>query len=252
MNSLAATATVAAATFQDLRRRPALLLAALAVAMLLLVLPQVCARAVEESDALALQAGVSTVSVFLTLAAGFAGLRAGASEGDLAAAPEWRAAPLRPGAYVAGRFLGILGAAAALVVVLAPFLVVPQRAALFDDPPSTLAVVLAALGLLAVAAQFAAIGLLLAAWTSPQLAAVAFVAVVVATRTIVPELASIGGAGAHLAALLPDPGRLDLSRELAFHRPLDAGSAALAALAAAAHAGASLCLAAWALRRRET
>jgi len=68
----------------------------------------------------------------------------------------------------------------------------------------------------------------------------------------VPELAALGGPGAHFAALLPDPGRLDLSRELAFHRPLDATSAALAGVAAAAHVAASLCLAAWALRRRET
>jgi len=251
VNSLAATAAVAAATFRDLSRRPALLLAALATAALLVVLPQVCARAVEDADALALQAGCSTISVFLVLAAGFAGLRAGAAEGDLSAASEWRAAPLRPEAYVAGRFLGVVAVAAVMVLVLSPFLAVPQHAALREDPPTAQATFLTAGGLLTAAAEFAAVGMLLAAVTTPQLAAVSFVAVVVATRTVLPPLAARGGAVAQWAAVLPDPARLDWSRELAFHRRLDGTSAALAFLAAAAHVAACLCIAAWALRRRE-
>ncbi len=252
VNACPAIATVAAATFRDLRRRPALLLAAIATAALLAVLPQICARAVEDADALALQTGCSTVAVFLVLAAGFAGLRAGAAEGDLAAAAEWRAAPLHPAAYVAGRFLGVVAATGALLALLTPFLVFPQRAALLDDPPTALTVVLAAAGILLAAAQFAATGLLLGAMTSPQLAAVSFVAVLVATRTALPHFAAHGGVAAHFAAIFPDPARLDWSRELAFHRPLDATSAALACLAATAQLAATLCVAAWALNRRES
>jgi hypothetical protein len=252
VTQFAATGAVAAATFRDLRRRPALLLAALATAALLAVLPQVCARAVEDADALALQAGCSTISIFLVLAAGFAGLRAGAAEGDLSAAAEWRAAPLTPAAYVAGRFLGVIAVATATFLLLSPFLALPQHDALQEDPPTAAATILTVAGLLIAAAQFAAVGLLLSVTATPQLAAVCFVAVVVATRTVLPSLAAHGGAAAQLAALLPDPARIDWSRELAFHRPLDAASAALALLAAVAHAAACLCIATWALRRRDT
>lgn len=220
--------------------------------MLLLLLPSICTRAVEDSDALALQVGLSTVAVFVAMVAGFAGLRAGAAEGDLGAASEWRAAPLGAGHYVLGRFLGILAAATALFLALAPFLAWPQRAALLDDPPAAASAAAALAALALAAAQFAALGLLLAAITTPQLAAVSFVAVVVATRTVVPELASRSGVGSFVAALLPDPARLDFTRELAFHRPIDSTSTALACLAAAAHAAACLVAAAWALRRRET
>jgi hypothetical protein len=251
VNSLAVAAAVAAATFRDLLRRPALLLAALATAALLVVLPQVCARAVEDADALALQAGCSTICVFLVLVAGFAGLRAGAAEGDLSAASEWRAAPLRPAAYVAGRFFGVVAVAAAMCLLLSPFLAVPQHAALREDPPTALAALLTAGGLLTAAAEFAAVGLLLAAITTPQLAAVSFVAVIVATRTVLPPLAARGDAAAQWTAVFPDAARLDWSRELAFHRPLDGKSAALAFLAAGAHVAACLCVATWALRRRE-
>jgi hypothetical protein len=252
VNSLAALAAVSDATFRDVRRRPALLLAALATAAILLVLPQICARAVEDADALALQAGCATISTFLVLAAGFAGLRAGAAEGDLSAAAEWRAAPMNPAVYVVGRFAGVVAAAASMLLLLAPFLALPQHAALRDNPPTAHAALVTAAGLVLGAAQFCAVGLLLAAVTSPQLAAVGFVAVVVASRTVLPALAARGGAAAQLATVLPDPARVDWSRELAFRRPLDAGSAALAGLAAAAHVAALLCVATWALRRRES
>src|SRR5262245_57560560 len=114
-----ASLAVASATFRDLARRPGVLLAALAVAVLLALLPDICTRAVDDSSALALQVGVTTITAFLTLAAGFAGLRAGAAEGDLAAAPEWLTAPVGPFAYVAGRFAGIAAVCATLLVVLA-------------------------------------------------------------------------------------------------------------------------------------
>jgi hypothetical protein len=248
MRASTASLTVASATFRDLAQRPGLLLGAGAIAALLALLPDICRRAVDDSSALALQVGVTTITVFLTLTAGFAGLRAGAAEGDLAATPEWMTAPLDPLAYVAGRIAGIAAVCGALLVALALVLVPAQ----IGDPPGALPATLALAGALTTAAQFAAIGALLAALLAPQLAAVVLVVAIVASRTLVPRADSDGGAAAFLAAALPDPARADLSREMAFHRPVDAASAALALLAAALQTAALLVVAAWAIRRRET
>ena len=243
-----ASLAVASATFRDLTRRPGLLLAALAVAVLLALMPDICTRAVDDTSALTLQVGVTTISVFLTLAAGFAGLRAGAAEGDLAAAPEWLTAPVGPFSYVAGRFAGIAAACAALLAFLALILVPAQ----IGDPPQALPATFALAGVLMTAAQFAALGTMLAALASPQLAAILLVAAIVASRTLVPQMQSGGGGFAFLASVLPDPVRVDLSREVAFHRPIDIASAVLALCAAALETAAYLVVAAWGLRRRET
>jgi len=251
MSHLDGAAAAADATFRDLRRRPGILLAAAAIGALLLLLPEVCARAVDESPELGLQIALSTVILFVTLVAGFAGLRAGARDGDLAATPEWLATPLRPAAYVIGRFAGVLGLTTALFVFLAALIAATGHSGLSAATPDTRVAAFAAAGTLLCAAQFAAVGMLFALVTTPQLAAVLLVAVVIATRTLVPELASHGGTLATIASALPDPARLDLSRELAFHRPVDAASAALACTASALHTGACLVAAAWALGRRE-
>jgi hypothetical protein len=251
MEHFAGAGAAAVATFRDLRRRPGILLASAAVAALLLLLPDICTRAVDESTELALQAGFSTVLLFLTVLAGFSGLRAGARDGDLGATPEWRASPLRPAAYVIGRFAGVTAIAAVLFVVLSTFVAAADPSALSSDPPDASVAAFAATGAILCAAQSAAVGMLLAAVTTPQLAAVLFVAALVASRTLVPELASHGGALAWIADFVPDPARLDLSRELAFHRPVDAGSAALACTASALQTAACLVAASWALGRRE-
>jgi hypothetical protein len=251
MSPLDGAGAAAAATFRDLRRRPGILLAALAVGALLVLLPDICTRAVDESAELSLQIGLSTILLFVTIVAGYAGLRAGASDGDLAATPEWRATPLQPPAYVVGRFSGAIGVAAALYVALTAIAATTAASGLSSEPVDTRVAVLAAAGTLLCAAQFAAVGMLFAAVTTPQLAAVLLVAALIATRTLVPELAAHGGAIAALAAALPDPARLDLSRELAFHRPVDTSSAALACGASALQTAALLVGAAWALRRRE-
>ena len=251
MSHLDGAGAAAAATFRDLRRRPGILLASAAVGALLLLLPDICTRAVDESRELGLQIGLSTIILYLTLVAGFAGLRAGASYGDLAATPEWRVTPLRPAGYVIGRFGGVLGIATALFVVLAAIVAASERSGLPGGTPDTGVAAFAAVGAILSAAQFAAVGMLFALVTTPQLAAVLLVAAIVATRTLVPELASHGGALATITAALPDPARLDLSRELAFHRPVDAVSAALACTASALQTAACLVAASWALGRRE-
>jgi hypothetical protein len=242
---------VATATFQDLRRRPGVLLATLAIGIFLLLLPDLCTRAVEDSSSLALQAALSTVTLFLVLVAGFAGLRAAAREGDLSAAPEWRAAPVSAAAYVAGRFGGVMAAVLLLFVALVPFGLVAAIGANRDVALETHSFVLALAGLIAIAAEFAAIGLLTASIAPPQLAAVLFIAILIASRVLVPELARLGGVAAAAAAVLPDPARLDLSRELAFARPTSAASLAFALAAAALQTAAFLALAAAALARRE-
>jgi hypothetical protein len=252
MPHLDGAGAAAIATFRDLRRRPGILLATVAIGALLVLLPDLCTRAVDESPELGLQIGLSTILLFLSVVAGFAGLRSGAADGDLAATAEWRATPMRPAAYVVGRFGGVLGVAAALLVVLAAVLAVGESTGLAGDAPDARIAALAAVGTLLCAAQFAAIGMLFALLTTPQLAAILLVAVIVATRTLVPELASHGGAPAAIAAALPDTARLDLSRELAFHRPVDAPSAALACAAAALQTAAYLVAASWALARRES
>lgn len=240
------------ATYADLRRRHGVLLSALAVAVLLLLLPDICARAVDESAALGLQVGLSTIAVFLALLGGLAGLRCGAADGDLGATSEWRTSPITPLSYVLGRFGGIAAILVTAFVLLAPFLVAVQLEALRTDPPSASVIAFAVLGALLSAALFGALGMLLAASSTGPLAAVLFVATLVATRTIVPALAARRGVSGWIAAVLPDPSRLDLSRELAFHRPLDTASMSLACASAALQTAAFLCAAAWLLERRET
>lgn len=241
----------ASATFADLRRRHGVLLAVLAIAVLLLLLPDICARAVDDSASLTMQVGLSTIGVFLTLLAGFTGLRCGAAEGDLGASAEWRTAPLAPAKYVLGRFCGIAVLVVLVFVLLAPFLVARQFGDLRVEPPSLQSALFAACGILLAAALFGAIGMFLASAASAQLAAILLVASVVATRTLVPSLATRAPALRWLAAVLPDASRLDFSRELAFQRPLDATATALALAAGALHVAAFLCAAAWCLRRRE-
>ena len=248
MPATAGSLAIASATFRDLVRRPGLLLAAIAMAALLALLPDICMRAVDDSAALTLQVGLSSITAFLMLAAGFAGLRAGAAEGDLGATPEWLTAPVGPFAYVTGRFAGICALCAALLVVMGLVLLPAQRAA----PPDALPAAFGFAGALVTAAQFAALGTMLAALLAPQLAAVVLVAAIVASRTVVPQLDAAGGVPALLAAALPDPVRVDLSREIAFHRPVDAASASFALLGAALQAAALLVVAAWCIRRRET
>lgn len=228
------------------------MLSALAIAVFLWILPDITRRAVDDSAALGLQAAISTIVLYLTLVAGFAGLRAGAADGDLGAAPEWRTSPLSPGAYVAGRFAGIVAIAVALLAVLLPLLVTSQLDTLQDQPPELRVTALTLVGALAGAAQVAAVGLLLATITTPQLAAVLFLGLLVAGRAVVPALTAQSGTLANLAGLLPDPARLDLSRELAFHRPIDTASTCWAFASAALSTVACLSTAAWALRRRET
>jgi hypothetical protein len=243
---------VADATLRDLRRRTGVLLAALAVAVLLIVLPDLCARAVDEAPRLSLQAGISTITLFLVAVAGFSALRAGAGDGDLAAAAEWRAAPLSPAAYVVGRFAGILAAAAVFLVALSLFLLRSQIPVLREAVPDASVVVLTLAGMILTAALFASLGLLLAVSTSPQLAAVLFVATAAGSWIVVPAIAARGGPAGSIALLLPDPARLDFSQQFAFSRPLSGGSAALACAAAAVQTAAFLVLAAWRLRTRET
>jgi ABC-type transport system involved in multi-copper enzyme maturation permease subunit len=227
------------------------LLSAAAVAVLLLLLPDICSRAVDETSALSLQVGISTIATFLSLLAGFAGLRAGAREGDLGAVPEWLASPLGHGAYAAGRLAGVVAACALLLVALSACLLPSQFASQSEEPLPVAAALVGVGGILLAAAQFAALGLLLGAVTTPQLAAVLLAVVLVATRTIVPDLAAEGGLAGFLGAALPDPSRLDLSREIAFRRPVGLPSAALGCLAATLNASACLAAATWALRRRE-
>lgn len=252
MSPLAGAAAPALATWHDLRRRPALLLSCLAVAVFQWLLPDICARAVDDSSALGLQAAVSTIGLYLIVVGGLAGLRAGAPEGDLGAAAEWRTSPLSNGAYVAGRFLGIVAVAGALLAVLVPLLVAGQIELLAEQPPDPLVVLLTLAGSLLGAAQFAALGLLLAALTSPQLATIGLIALLAATRTVVPELARGADLISDLAAVIPDTASLDLSRELAFHRAVDAPATFWALSSTALSTAACLFGAAWAVGRRET
>lgn len=250
VNARIACTTVALATVHDLRRRPGILLAAGAVAALLLLLPELSARAMEDTQPLALQAGISTLSLFLVFVAGFAGLRAGSSEGALCASAEWRAAPIPVGSYVLGRFAGVLLTSMLLLGALVPFLVVRQLADLRETGFDTPLLALALVGVLSTAALFAALGLLLSAAATPQLAAILLVAALIATRVVIPEMVARGGLAGTLARALPDPAQVDLSREFAFQRPVTGAAAALALAAITAHTSAFLVLAAWRLRQR--
>lgn len=249
---MSATIAVATATTRDLARRPGVLLALLALAVFLQLIPDLCARAVDDSTALSLQAALTTIVIFLQLFAAFSGLRATSREGDLAAASEWRAAPLTASSYVIGRFTGVMAVAVLMFLLLVPLALLRQHHGLAEDPITLAAWASMAAGALLVAAQFAALGLLLASLCSAQLAAVVLLGAFAGTRVLVPAMAARGGFAATVAHLLPDPARLDLSRELAFHREAGAGAVAWGCGSAALLTIALLLVASWVLDRRET
>ena len=246
-----ATLALADATLRDLTRRPGILLAVLALAVFLQVLPDLCARAVDDSAALALQAALTTITLFLQLFAAFAGLRAASREGDLAASAEWRSSPLTSSRYILGRFAGIVVAASLLLLFLLPLALIRQFHGLAQEPFDPAAWASMAAGALLTAALFASLGLLLASIASPQFAAVSVIGAFIATRLLVPELAAREGFASTIAHLLPDPSRLDLARELAFHRAPGIPAVLWGTGGAALQTATLLLAAAWALQRRE-
>ena len=246
---LVAVNALARATAMELLRRPGLLLATGGVGCLLLVLHDLSATAFDETGALAMEFSLATVALFGSLVAGLVGVRSCSAGSDLGPAPELSTAPLGDAGYLAARFTGT---AFALGILLAALGCVAALAHLMAGAPPLegSAVLLAAAGVAWQAAVFFALGALLGAIAPFQLAAILLVTALIAARTLVPALASADGGLDWLAATLPDPARVDLSREVGFGQALDLSSVLLAWTATAAQITALLVLAHAALHLR--
>jgi hypothetical protein len=249
--SLLRCAALARATVDDLLLRPGLLLATVGVGALVTVLPRFAAPAFDRRGALAVELAFTTLTVYLALVLGIAGVWASGRSAELGPSDELRASPLGLREYVAARTLGLALAGAALVGVLTPFYILGYEwpTGVPAAPSAAVALGLAATAVLS-ATLVGTLGLFLGAVAPTPLAVLLLLASLAAARVLLPTISAGGGEAAALAALVPDPGRLDLSREHAFGPPPSTSSALFACAAATLQTAALALLAAGALGRR--
>jgi hypothetical protein len=223
------TLSLAAATIRDLLRRPGAWLALAGFAVLLLVVPRLARRALDDGAALGTELVLSTVWLYASVFGGLAGARAAEPSASLGPTAEVLVTPLGRSEYVLGRAGGV--AAATLAHALALLAVGTLGLLLAGGaPPLGPSLAGAILAGMVHIALFTAAGLAAGALLGGQLAAVIVVALLVAARLLLPGLTEIGAAWTWW---VPDPARLELSREVAFARPLGA-PAMLASLGAGA------------------
>jgi hypothetical protein len=245
---------VAAATARDLLRRPATIVAAAALVAFLGALPLLGSPAASPRDnrALAVELGFTTLAISTTLSAGLLGVRT-AGGGEVCTSAEFLAAPVRVGGILLGRVVGIAGVLAFVLIAVGAATAVLWAA--LDLAPETVpasALAMAGCGILVGAATFAAIGLVAGAYLPIHLAAVAIVALFVASRTIAAPTPGESGSPSFLTAAILPAHRLDLAREVAFDRPVSPESHLLAVAACASLTAASLLVASRRIGRRET
>lgn len=224
-------------------------MAVAALAVLLLLLPRFASRALDDHGALATELSLSTTALALSLLAGLAGVLSSARGTELGPAAELGTSPLRAGEYVVGRFAGIVSVSTVALVLLALAAMLGAWLAGGASPPAIVPLALATGGVLLQACLLAAIGALIGAALPLPSGVLLLLAFVASSRLLIPGL--IETAAAPLGYLLPDPARLDLSRELGFARPIAVDAALLAWAAVAAQVCALLALSSVALERRE-
>lgn len=240
--SLLRVLTLAGATAREILRRPSAHLALIGAGVLLLIVPRLAQRALDDGAALGAELALSTVWLYATVFAALTGARAAAPDAPLGPTAEFLVTPLRVGEYVVARAAGVTAAVASHALLLLALAAIALAWA--GSAPDSLAALLAAVlvGMLQVP-LFAAAGLALGALCGAQLGSVAILAYLVLARLLVPALT---GEGDPWSWWLPDPARLDVAREAAFARALG-GSALAAAVAAALLQCAALLVAARAL-----
>lgn len=227
MPALSRTASIARATAYNLLRRPGTLLSLGAAALLLLLLPRLAARALDDGAALATELTLSTIWLYVGALAALAGVGAAQRDAPFGPTPEILVSPLGPVDYLIGRALGIATAALAHAVVLTLIATLAMAAA---GPPPELEPLLAA-ALVAGAAQVlvhVSAGLAAGGALGGGLGTVVVLAWIVAARLLAPAAQD----ALALNWWMPEVSRLDLSRSAAFGRPVGSGALTTAALAA--------------------
>ena len=222
------TWTLALATMRDLLRRPGAWLALAAFAVVLLIVPRLARRALDDGAALGTELVLSTTWLYASVFAAIAGVRAAQPTAAMGPSAEILTTPLGRGEYVLGRAGGVAGAAlahaAGLLIVGGASLALGASAPEMD----TASFGAALMGGVVQVAFFAAAGLAAGALCGGQLASVLVMASLIAARLVFPGLTALDAAWTWW---VPDPARLELSREVAFGRALNT-SAVLGALGA--------------------
>jgi len=243
--------TLGAATRRELIRRPGILLTTAGVGSLLLFLPELSANAFDTTGALATELGLSSIALFVSVGAGIAGVQCAAEQGIIGPAAEFRCSPLSMTEYLGGRLLGVAGTILLAGLILVVFAAGGQMAS--GTAPAHGSAVVAALATTFVQGLlFASVGAFLGSFARPALAVVLLLGCLVASRALLPALATAGDAAVVVGWLLPDPARLDLAHAAAFGRPLAVGSVVAASAAALCQSFALLVLAGALLQRRES
>jgi hypothetical protein len=240
MDGIRAASALAQATARDALRRPAAPVSIAAFGALLALLPRLGnpAAGIRDNAALAVDLTLSSLGLAAPLVAGALAVRGHQADDGSGWVPELTSAPTRPAALVVGRWIGAcvvawvvcLGAAGvgALGWIGAPTPAIP--------PAAWLA---AAVGVGAAAALGGALGSLYGAWFPRDLALL-----VLGTHVVVARVVGMGATvPGWTTALLPDPSRLDLAREVSFGAGVATSALLLGTLGAVLHSAAVLCIA---------
>lgn len=219
---------LARATQREVLRRPGVLLATAAAAALLTLLHELSAATFGARPGLAMELGLSTAGLFLSVVAGVTGVQCTARGAGLGPTDSLEATPLSRGEYAVARFAGVAAAATPLLLLLGVGTVVGLLLSGVPALPPAATQVAAVVGVIVQACVFAALGMALGAFAPSQLAVVLTIGALVASRTFVPQLAAADGGAGALALALPDPARLDLAREVGAGHTASLASAALA------------------------
>ncbi len=213
------TSALAHATARDLLRRPGGALAWVAAAALVVLVPKLSDRAIEAGPELPTELVVSTLALYAAVIGGLAAVSTTVPGDPLGPNSELAATPIRSIEYTVGRVLGVGLALGLHVCGLAIAGLVAVRLGSPGEFPPASGLASAALGALGGGLFFVAAGALAGALLGRELGIVGILTVIVGTRLIVPHVTPDAPL---LAALLPDPARLDLSREAAFAHPVGA------------------------------
>ncbi len=212
---------MAITTARDVLRRPGGTVALLITGSLLVLLPRMARRALDDGSALGSELILTTLALHAALLAGLTAVQAGSTGSALGPVPEFLSTPLRWHEYVAARMLGILSSAAAHVGALAA---VAAVAVLLTSDATVLTPSFVAGAASSLALQtllFAAAGLCAGALGGAELGSIALVALIVAARVVIPNLTD---GGSPWSWVVLDPARMDVAREIALGRPLGASA----------------------------
>ena len=235
--ALLRTLTLASATLRDLMRRPGACLALGSFAVLLLIVPRLARRALDDGSALGTELVLSTTWLYASVFAALAAVRAADPAASLGPTAEFLVTPLGRGEYLVARAIGVAAAAGTHAAIL--LATGALALALTGDFPILEAAHVAAIagGALHIA-FFTAAGLAAGALAGGQLASIVVIALLVAARLALPGFTETG---AVWSWWVPDPARMDVSRDVAFGRAVG-GAAMLGAATATAMQSAALLL----------